>query len=529
MSRQLDTIVIGAGHNGLVTAAYLAKAGRSVLVVEGREVVGGAAATEELFPGYRVDSGAHRIGGLSPRIVAELALGEHGLEIMPADPTVFAPVEEGQPLLLWRDPARTALAIREISEADSKAWIPFTALIRKAAEFVQAAWAVTPPDVTGNDLGDLWSAAKLGLKIRGMGKKDMVEVMRVLPMSIYELLGEWFESDLVKGALAASAIGGLCQGPMAAGTAYTLLHHHVGAAAGVMRPTQRVRGGIGRLSDALLATCGKHGAEIRAGARVDRILVEAGSARGVVLEGGEEIHAHRVVSSADPRTTFFDLLEPSDVGPEFARKISNIRFKGVCAKVHLALGELPSFTCRPGSGPHLNGVISISPSLEYVERAYDDAKYGAASKAPYLEISIPSVTDPELAPPGKHLASIVMQYAPYQLRDGTWDDAARDALGDLVVRTLARYAPGIESMIESRHVLTPLDLESRFGLAEGNIYHGEMTLDQLLFMRPVPGASRYRAPIRGLHMCGAGTHPGGGVTGVPGRNAAREILKERSS
>jgi len=526
MSQVTDAVVIGAGHNGLVTAVYLAKAGQKVLVLEGRDVVGGAATTEEVFPGFHVDTGAHRVGGLSQRVVSELGLAGHGLEVLPADPTVFSPVTEGRPLTLWRDAEKTAQGIREISEADAAAWVPFTHLIGKAAGFLEAIWHTTPPDVTGNDLGDLWSSAKLGLRLRGLGKKDMVEVMRILPMSVYELMDEWFESDLVRGTLAASAIGGLCQGPMGGGTVYTMLHHHVGAGAGVIRPTLRVRGGIGRLSEALVAALRKNGGEVRTGVRVRRIVVEDGTARGVVLTDGTEVGARRVVSSVDPRRTFFDLLDPSEVSPAFARKIENIRFRGVCAKVHLALTGLPDFTCRPGEGPHLGGIISISPSLEYLERAYDDAKYGAVSGAPYVELSIPSLADPDVAPDGKHLASIVMQYAPFTLRDSAWDDAARAALGDTVVRTLARYAPNIESVIEDRHVLTPLDLQDRFALTEGNIYHGEMTLDQLLFMRPAPGASRYRAPIDGLYLCGSGTHPGGGVTGVPGFNAAREILKD---
>ena len=525
MSKAADTIVIGAGHNGLVTAAYLAKAGQKVLVIERRDVVGGAAATEEIFPGYQVDSGAHRLGGLSRRVIADLGLAAHGLEILPADPTCFTPVEEGPPLVLWRDRDRTAQAIREISEADGKVWVPFTELIGKAAGFLEAAWTSTPPDVTGNDFGDLIATAKLGIKLRMLGKRDMVEVMRILPMSVYELLGDWFESDLVKGAIAASAVSGLCQGPMAGGTVYTLLHHHVGAGTGVIRPTRRVRGGIGRLSDALTAACEAAGAEVRTRAAVERILVEGGTAVGVVVDG-LEIRARRVVSSADPRRTFFELMEPSEMAPEFARKVGNIRYRGVCAKVHLALSGLPDFTCQPGAGDHLKGVISISPSLEYVERAFDAAKYGRVSDRPYLEVSIPSLSDASVAPDGKHLMSILFQYAPYSLGEGAWDDAASAKLGDLAVETLAEYAPNLASLIEARHVLTPVDLERDFGLAEGNIYHGEMTLDQLLFMRPVPGASRYRAPVSGLYLCGAGTHPGGGVTGVPGFNAAREILKD---
>ena len=525
MSISYDTIVIGAGHNGLVAAAYLSRAGHKVLVLERRDTVGGATTTEEVFPGFRVDTGAHRTGGLSNRVVTDLGLARHGLELLDADPTVFVPVVEGTPLMLWRDPIKTAEAIREISSADADTWVPFTELIGKAAGFLEAAWTTTPPDVTGNNIGDLIASAKLGAKLRRLGKKDMVEVMRILPMSVYELLRDWFESDLLKGALAASAVTGLCQGPMAGGTVYTLLHHHVGAGAGVIRPTRRVRGGIGRLSDALVADCEASGSEVRTGAAVERIIVEGGHAVGVVVDSGE-IRAERVVSSADPRRTFFDLMEPSEMEPEFARKISNIRYRGVCAKVHLALCGLPDFTCRPGVGDHLNGIISISPSLEYVERAFDAAKYGHPSRQPYLEVSIPSRADPGVAPNGKHLMSIVFQYAPYTLREGTWDDSARAKLGDLAVATLVEYAPNLSSLVEASHVMTPLDLEQQFGLSEGNVYHGEMTLDQLLFMRPVPGASRYRTPIAGLYLCGAGTHPGGGVTGVPGFNAAREILRD---
>ena len=526
MKTKFDTIVIGAGHNGLVTAAYLARSGQSVLVVEARDVMGGAAATEEVFAGFKVDTGAHWLGGLNRKLVSDLDLSSHGLEVLPSDPSVFTPVTAGYPLTIWRDPLRTSEAMRRISTADAKAWVPFTRLIGKAAGLVEAAWGLTPPDLTGSNPGDLWSVAKLGVRFRGMGKRDMVEVMRILPMSVYELLDEWFESDSVRGTLAALAVRGLHQGPMSGGTVHTLLHHHVGAGSGVIRPSQRVRGGMGNLCKALAAACQKAGAEIRCGQPVRHILVKSATAHGVVLEDGQELLAHRVVSSADPYNTFFRLMDPAEIGPELARKITNIRFRGVNAKVHLALRGLPDFSCQPGTGSHLNGAISISPSLEYVERAFDDAKFGSISAAPCLDVSIPSLSDVSLAPDGKHLASIDMQYAPFKLGNRQWDEAARESLGDLVVQTLARYVPNLESLIEDRHVLTPLDLQQRYALTEGSIYHGEMTLDQMHFMRPVPGVSRYRAPVRQLYLCGAGTHPGGGVTGVPGLNAAREILKD---
>jgi phytoene dehydrogenase-like protein len=351
----------------------------------------------------------------------------------------------------------------------------------------------------------------------------MVDVLRVLPMSLYELVDEWFESDLVRGTLAAGAVAGLLQGPMGGGTAHMLLHHHVGGRS--VRPMRRIRGGVGVLSEALANRCRALGVDVRVGAAVDRVLLENGTAVGVLLSDGEEVQAGCVVSGLDPRATFFGLLEPGTLTAEFSRKVDNIRFKGAVGRVHLALSGLPDFASKPGDGPHLGGAISIAPSLEYLERAYDHAKYGRVSERPILDVSIPSVSDPSVAPEGRHLASITMQYAPFERTDGGWDDNERERLGELVVSTLEEYAPGLTSLIDERFVMTPADMATRFGLAEGNIYQGEMTLDQLFFMRPVPGASRYGSPVPGLWQCGSGTHPGGGVTGAPGRNAAREILR----
>jgi phytoene dehydrogenase-like protein len=526
MTKIYDAVVIGAGHNGLVTAAYLAKSGLSTLVLERRDVVGGAAATESIFEGFRFDTGAHRIGSLHPSLMNDLELGRHGVEILHLDPPVFAPLADRRRLLLWRDPQRTAESIREISKADADRWVPFTQLVAQAAGLLEAAYATTPPNVVTGGARDLWTALKLAARLRRLGKKDMIEVLRILPMSVKELLDDWFESDALKGTLAATGITGIFQGPMAAGTAFTFLHHHVGVASGVLRPTTRVRGGVGALTTGLAAAAAARGAEIKTNSEIARVLVEDGKATGVVLETGDEIRARRVISNADPRRTFTQLVQPSELNPEFARKIGNIKFKGACAKVHLALREPPDFTCLPGSGHHLNGVISVSPSIEYLERAYDDAKYGDVSQRPYLEAIIPTVTDPSLAPTGKHIVSIHVQYAPYSLREGKWDDERRQALGDAVVETLAEYAPNLESAVLQRHVLTPADLEDTLGLTEGNIYHGELTMDQLFFMRPVPECARYRTPIENLYLCGAGTHPGGGVTGAPGYNAAREILRD---
>ncbi len=522
-----DVIVIGAGHNGLVTAAYLAKGGFKTLVLERRELVGGATVTEEIFPDFKVDTGAHRIGTIHPSVVNELGLAAHGLELVESDPSVFSPLPDRRHLTLWRDTQGTIESIREFSRTDADRWVPFTQLVAKATGVLEAACRTTPPDLVHGGVRDLWTMVRLGGKLRRLGRKDMTEVMRILPMSAKELLDEWFETDVVKGTLAAAAITGVSQGPMAAGTAHTFLHQHVGTPKGTIRPSVRVRGGLGNLAGALAAAATEHGVEVRTNASVEHVIVESARAMGVVLTNGDEIRAKTVVSNADPRRTFSRLVHPSHLTSEFTRKIRNVKLRGTCAKVHLALSELPQFSGATGSGGYLNGTISISPSLQYLERAFDDAKYGSVSSQPYLEAAIPSVTDASVAPPGKHLMSILMQYAPYHLKEGQWDATKRDALCDAVIETLATYAPNIESAILHRHVLSPLDLEETFGLTEGNIYHGELTMDQLFFMRPVPECARYRTPVEGLYLCGAGTHPGGGVNGASGYNAAREILRMR--
>jgi len=538
MNEAYDVIVIGAGHNGLVTAAYLAKAGLRVLALERRDVVGGAAVTEEAFPGFKFESGAHRINRLHPSLARDLrsaldSAEAGGLsqtygrpEFVSSDATVFAPLPDGGHLTLWRRPELSIEAVRRLSKADADNWNAFSALISTACGLLGDLYQEAPPDVLSSKGSDLWELLRLGRAFRRLGKREMTEVMRILPMSIRELLDEWFESEALKGALGAAGITGLCQGPMGSGTALMFLHQHVGAAQGVFRGSEFVRGGMGKFVDALQGFALERGAEIRKNSSVERIAVKEGRAEGVVLADGEEIPARRVVSSLDPKRTFLQLIDPVTLDPVFLRAVRNIRMRGVCAKVNLALGELPNFRCLPGDGPHLSGLISIGPSLRYLERAYDDAKYGRISAEPYLEAFIPSIHDSGMAPPGQHVMSVLVQYVPHHLRAGAWDDTKRNELGDLVVKTLAAYAPNAESAVLHRQVLTPLDLEATYGLTEGNIYHGEMTLDQLFLMRPVPGWARYRTPIDNLYLCGAGAHPGGGVTGAPGYNAAQVILKD---
>ena len=525
MSAGFDVVVIGAGHNGLTAAAYLGKAGLRVLVLERREVLGGACASEAMFPGFTFDTGAHHVGGLHPSVVHDFRLDQGGVEIIRADPTVFAPAPDGRSLTLWRDRQKTADAIAGFSQRDADRWPRFVERIGNATQFLQAVYAAPPARIPRVGVPDLRHLLHLGRRLRSLGKSEMAELLRLLPMSVAELLDDWFETDLLKGTLGAPGVTGVFQGPMAAGTTYNLLHHHVGSENGAFRPARFVRGGMGALAEALATAARRAGVDIRNSAAVERVVVKDGRATGVVLEGGEEIAARVVVSNADPRRTFLALLDPAHLDTDFVRKVRNIRFRGACAKVHLALDALPDFTSLPGDGPHLRGIISIAPSVEYLERAYDDAKYGDISHRPYLEIVIPSLTDPSVAPEGKHTMSVFVQYAPYHLREGSWDNAKREALSDRVVATLAQYAPNIESAILHRHVVTPLDLERVYGLTEGNINHGDLTLDQLYFMRPVPGWARYRTPIENLFLCGAGTHPGGGVTAAPGYHAAREVLR----
>ena len=525
MSARHDAVVIGAGQNGLAAAACLAKAGQRVLVLERRNTVGGSNHAAEFHPGFRVDAAFHQAGWLDPAMADELGIGVPADALAGPDPAVMSPLGDGA-LALPRAPRAAAEALRRFSAADAGRWEAFCALTHKLAGFLQHLYGAPAPQLTSTRAADLITLLGLGRRVRGMGKADMIELLRVLPMSVAELLDDWFENDALKGVLGAGGITGIAQGPRSAGTAFVMLHHLVGSPAGVLRGGGVRPGGAGGLTARLAAAAQALGVETRTGAGVARIVVRDGRAAGVVLESGEEIGAARIVSTADPRRTMLGLVDPLELAPEFTRAIGNFRYRGVAAKVNLALGELPRFTGAGSDDRLLRGVISVSPSLDYLERAHDDAKYGAVSRAPYLEAVVPSLADPSLAPPGRHVMSVWMQYAPYHLKQGQWDAASRESLGDRVVECLAQYAPNLRSAVIHREVMTPKDLETEYGVTEGSLYHGEMGLDQVLFMRPVPGWGHHRTPIRDLYLAGSGTHPGGGIAGGAGRLAARAVLRD---
>ncbi len=514
MSTKYDAIIIGAGHNGLTTAAYLAGAGQRVLVLERRDVVGGSVVTEELWPGYRVDTLQH-YGALRPDIVRDLGLARFGLTTTQVGLTALQP--GGDALALVPSVAASAQAIAAVSQADAERWPAFVALMAKVAGFLNEVYAAPFPRVPQVDAAEAPALAQLGLKLRGLGKKDMVEAIRVLPMSMLELLDEWFESDLLRGALAARGVHGLMQGPMGAGTGFLFLHHWANNDSLYQR---QVRGGVGALSAALAKAAEAAGATLRLGAEVAHVRLTGDQADGVVLANGDEIAARRVVSALDPRRTFLNLVGPDALDPEFVWTTQNIKMRGCTAKVNLALDGLPEF--KGVSEPALRGTLVLSPSLNDLERAYDAAKYGRISERPYLEVSVPTLADPGLAPAGKHILSVHMQFAPYKSEVEGWSAAIEKT----VVQALAQFAPDLPGRIVYSQVLTPHDLEAKFGLTEGNLYHGEMMLDQILFMRPMSGWAQHRTPIDGLFLCGPGTHPGGGVSGASGRNAARVILKQ---
>jgi phytoene dehydrogenase-like protein len=522
MATTFDVIVIGAGLNGLTAAAYLGKAGKRVLMVDSRAHPGGTIATEELAPGFRIDPVTRDAGWLSPQLSAELDLARHGLELLPFDSAVVTPRLDGEAFTLWSDQRKTLEAIQRVSSRDAQEWPKFAERMNKLAGFLGVLYTQAPPSVQGEGVRNLLELAMLGRKLRALGKADLVELLRTLPMAIAELLDDTFESPPLKATIGAGGVAGIFQGVRSAGTSFVLLHHHVGAPTGAFRMRQRVRGGNGAIYSALHKAALAAGVQTRMNAQVERILMKDGRAAGVVLGSGEEIVATRVLSTANATHTLLDLASPAELDPELVRAVQNIRYRGVTARVHLALNELPNF--KGVSAEALRGLISIAPTLDSIERAYDDAKHGGVSNQPILEATIPSLSDATIAPQGKHVLSITMQYAPYKLKNGSWDSARRDALGDAVVNLLAQYAPNLPGAILHRLVLTPVDLEQKYGLREGSVEAGELGLDQILFMRPVAGWSRYATPIEGLYLGGSSAHPGRTIIGGAGRLAAKAVL-----
>lgn len=521
-----DAIVIGGGHNGLTCAAYLAKAGRKTLVLERRHVLGGAAVTEEVFPGYKFSVCSYVVSLLRPEIIRDLDLPAHGLELLPLDGTL-TPMLNGDYLWRMNDHNRSRREIARHSRKDADAYDDYGMAMVEMGRFAKPILGMTPPDPMSLDPRGLLDLLSVGKRFRGMRYHDKVNQVQLLTMSAVDFLDQWFETDALKATMSASGIIGTFLGVRSPGTAYVLLHHYMGEIDGAFRSWGLSRGGTGAVSNAIAGAARRFGAEIRTEAPVAHILTTNGRATGVALENGDEIQADVVVSSVDPRLTFERFMNTKDLPDDFVQGVKRYKYRGSSGKVNLALDALPDFTCLPGPGEHLRGAISISPSVDYMERAYDEAKHGAFSSRPYIDIVIPTLSDSSLAPPGKHVMSCFVQYAPYHLKPGdVWDDARREAFGDAVIDAIAVHAPNIRNIIRHRQVLTPLDIERTFGLSEGNIFQGELSLEQLFFLRPVPGWAQYATPIDKLYMCGSATHPGGGIMGAPGKNAAEKILKD---
>jgi phytoene dehydrogenase-like protein len=527
MGQHYDAIVIGGGHNGLVNAAYLAKAGKKVVVLERRHVLGGAAVTEEIFPGFFFSECSYVVSLLRPEIIRELDLPRYGLEILPLDGT-FTPMPSGD--YLWRvnDHAKTIREIRRHSRVDAEAYEEFSKMMVPMCRFVKPILSMIPPDPTTLNPRDLKQLHFLVQRFRELSSDERYTLVQLMTMSSADFLDQWFETDALKATMSASGIIGTFLGIRSPGTAYVLLHHYMGEIDGAFRSWGFSRGGTGAISNAIGCAARELGAEIRTKSPVAKILTKNGRAAGVALQSGEEISADVVSSSVDPHLTFEKFLEPSELPSDFLKSVRHYKFRGSSGKVNLALDALPNFKVLPGPGAHLRGAISISPGMDYMERAYDDAKYGHYSRRPYIDMVIPSLTDPSVAPPGKHVLSCFVQYAPYKLAAGTWDEQ-REAFGNNVIDTIGEYAPNIKDIIIGKQVLTPLDLEREFGLTQGNIFQGELSLEQLFFLRPVAGWAYYRTPIDNLYMCGSATHPGGGIMGANGRLASQVILKNWKS
>lgn len=523
-------VLIGGGHNALIAAFYLAKGGFRPVVLERRSMVGGGAVTEEFYPGFKASTLAHTLGPLRADIAREMQLDRFNLQIFRPDPRVFAPEPDGRGLLFYDDAAKTAGAISHLSAKDGAKYAEFAKQLEKIAGVFSQIAAITPPSIDKPSPQDLWNLLTTGRGVRRLGKRGMLDLLRWGPMAVADFVAEFFDTELLRAVIAARGIFGTNLGPWSAGSTAVLLLR----AAGDPHPVGSAtfpRGGLGELSRALADAAKKAGAEIRADAEVAQIRTKSGAVSGVVLENGEEIACEAVVSGVDPKRTFFELLEPAILDPVFALRMKNFRARGNVAKVHLALGDLPTFPSLANAvGPDgfheaLSGRIHIGHEIDYLEKAFDATKYGEISAAPYLDVTIPTLLDPSLAPPGKHVLSAYFQFAPFQLKEGNWNKR-RGELANSVIKTLGNYSPNLANLVEAAHVITPLDLEETYGYTGGHIFHGELALDQMFTMRPALDWARYQTPVRGLFLCGNGTHPGNGLTGACGANAVKEIIHE---
>jgi phytoene dehydrogenase-like protein len=525
-SNTFDVVVIGGGHNGLVTAGFLARGGLRVLVVERRGIVGGACVTEEIAPGFRASTAAYVASMMRPEVIRGLGLTKYGLRMTPCDPLLFVPSRNGRPLFLWQDPRRTAAGIEKYSTRDARAFLEFDAEIKRLATYLEQ-FFMEPPPALGGGLASLRDLARIGLRMRRLTDEDAGRLVLFLTASVADLVEARFETPEVRNLIAASNVLGAHNGPMSQGSASGLLFHSLSGGDALSQGYMgHVHGGMGTISEALASAAKAHGAVVRTGAPVARILVENGRANGVVLESGEEIRARVVASNADPKRTFLKLIDARHVEGRFLDDIRRIKMAGPCAKVNFALTHAPTLTQWPANlSPAEKSDFTVSHGIDYHERAWDECKHGRASSRPYVDCVVPTHLDPTLAPPGKAVLTAFVEYAPYRLAEGDWT-TEREKLADRVVDTIEEVAPGFRASVIGRDILSPVDLEERFGLTEGNIFHGDLNLGQLFLGRPVPGWARYRTPVRGLYLCGAGVHPGGGVTGAPGYNAAQQVLKD---
>jgi phytoene dehydrogenase-like protein len=529
MAKLWDAVVLGAGHNGLVTAGLLASKGLSTVVLERRDVVGGACVTEEIAPGFRASTGAYIASMMRPEVIRALGLQRHGLKMTPCDPILFVPSRRARPLFMYQDPRRTAAGIAALSRRDAEAFVAFDEEIKGLARYLEP-FFLEPPPPLDEGLRAVPALLKAGKRFRSIGEADAGRLVRFLTASVFDLVDARFDSDEVKNLIGCSNVLGAHGGPMTPCSASGLLFHSLSGGDALSQGFMgHVQGGMGAITEALAASVRALGGEVRTSAEVWRILVSEGRAHGVVLASGEEVRGRVVVSNADPKRTFLSLVEAPHLDAAFRQEVASIKMAGPCAKVNFALAEAPVLPQMPkDASPAEKSDFTICADLSAHERAWDECKHGRASSEPYVDCVVPTHLDPGLAPEGRHVLTAFVQYAPYRLAEGSWSEE-RERLADRVTDAIDEFAPGFKRSVLARDILSPVDLESRFGLTEGNIFHGDLNLGQLFLGRPMPGWSRYRTPVRGLYLCGAGTHPGGGVTGAPGWNAANQVLADWKS